>query len=66
MNNQVKVRVRCVVDIPVGTWSEGAEFTALSEQAKREGLNKLRKIMQEHHGAVYGEPKVVFVMCEEQ
>ena len=66
MANTVKVRVRCVVDIPVGSWDGDCDLASLSDTAKKEGLQSLQKIMRKNDGAVYGEPKVVFVMCEEQ
>lgn len=66
MANTVKVRVRCVVDLPVGHWGSDSNIDELTKIAKREGIEKLQKIMRDNHGGVYGEPSVVFVMCENQ
>ena len=66
MANQVKVRVRCVVDISVGVWGDDSQLNLLREQARKEGLDKIRRIMAENHGAVYGESKVIFVMVDEE
>lgn len=66
VKNTVKVRVRCIVDIPIGTWSDGETLQHLSEVGRREGLEKLEKIMRDNNGAVCGVPTVVVVIVEEE
>ena len=63
---QVKVRIRCMVEIPVGTWGGTNVLGELAEQAKGEGLRKLEAIMRNNSGKVLGTPSVVFVMAEEE
>ena len=59
-------RLRCVVEIPVGTWGGTNVLGELTEQAKGEGLRKLEAIMRNNSGKVLGKPSVVFVMAEEE
>ena len=66
MSKSVKVRVRCVVDVPIGQWSADSTMEELSKIAIREGLEKLQQMVQKEGGAVYGTPKPVFVMVEEE
>jgi len=64
-SSSVMVRVRCVVEIPVGKWGDSASFDKLTAQAKDEGLRALTKIMQANQGKVIGEPRIVFVTAIE-
>jgi len=58
----IKVRIRCVVDLPVGIWNRSCSMEDLKEQAIREGKEKLTRIMKEQGGTLYSEPTAIYVM----
>lgn len=62
----VKVRIRCIVDLPVGSWGADVTFDELSEQVKKEGVEKLQRIMRDSHGSVYGNPSLIFIQAVEE
>lgn len=66
-NGQIKARIRCVVDVPVGVWggSGSVDLDALAEQVRREGKEIVTRFSREAGGAVVGEPKVLFLLLEE-
>lgn len=66
MSVKMKTRIRCVVDIPVDAWSPKTTFEELAETVKKEGRNILEKAIREIGGSVFGEPKSVFVIIEEE
>lgn len=59
-------RIRCEIEIHVGTWGDDAILGQLAEQVRREGANKVRHLIAGNQGKVIGEPKVVFVRAEEE
>lgn len=64
---QIRARVQCTVDIPVGVWGGGnTDLDALAEQVRREGLEKVRKMIQAGQGRVVGEPRVTFIILTEE
>lgn len=63
---QIKARVRCTIEVPVGTWGGGTtDLDALTEQVRREGAELVRRMVHEKQGAVIGQPKVSFVVLSE-
>ncbi len=66
MSQQIKARVQCVVDIPVGTWSGGKEVDtlALTEQIRNEGRSILISMLKEKGGVVIGHPTVSIIFVD--
>ena len=64
----IKARITCCVEIEVGVWSGGmTDVGSLADQVRKEGKNKLQKILQENGGCVVGSPRVLFmVMMEDE
>lgn len=63
----INARIQCVVQLPVGKWDgKQLDTDALLEQIKREGVEKLNHALKSHGGVVYGEPKVIFMVLEEE
>lgn len=61
----VVARVRCVVEVPVGTWNGKATFDELAEQVRREGAKLVEDLVKDKGGQVVCPPRVVFVrVCE--
>lgn len=63
---QIKARVQCTIDVPVGVWAGGqTDMDALAEQVRREGANIVIRAMKAVSGVIIGEPKVVFIVFSE-
>lgn len=66
---QIRARIQCTVDIPVGRWAGGqTDLDALADQVRKEGIRSVEKMLHEQHGsdaAIVGVPKVVFVVLQE-
>jgi hypothetical protein len=65
--------IKCVVEIHVGNWGGGnTDLEKLAEQVKREGKNKLQRLLsgkaleEPQGGKIIGEPQVIFILLEEQ
>ena len=64
---QIKARVQCTVEIPVGLWGGGTtDLDALTEQVRREGFEIVQKMAHQHQGHVIGQPKVLFYVMSEE
>jgi hypothetical protein len=61
----VKVTVKCEIEIPIGLWNINSTFEELAKIAKKEGLEKLHKLVRDIGGRVIGEPKPVMTVMEE-
>lgn len=65
-NGQIKARVRCTIEAPVGTWGGGmTDVDALVEQVRREGKDIVERLAASAGGRMIGEPEVVLVVLEE-
>ncbi len=63
----IKARVQCTIEIPVGTWSGGTtDLDQLTEQVRKEGADKIIKLVATEHGRMIGSPRVMFVVLEEE
>lgn len=64
----IKARVQCTIEIPVGTWSGGGttDLDQLTEQVRKEGADKIIKLVALEHGRIIGSPRVMFVVLEEE
>jgi len=68
---QIKARMSCTIDIFVDTWggNGNVDLDKLSEQVKREGLNKLQILIDQHQSInakiIKDSPKVQFIIVEE-
>lgn len=64
---QIKARIQCTVEIPVGTWGGGmTDMDKLTEQVRREGLETVTRMAKKEHGWVIGIPKVGFIVLNEE
>jgi len=66
VKNKVKVRIRCVVDLPVGTWGDNDNIAYLAERARIEGTELLQRMVTQFNGSLYGTPKALIIVCEEE
>lgn len=65
-NGQIKARVQCTIEVPVGTWGGGmTDLDALTEQVRREGREIVAKAARDANGCVVGTPRVFFVVLSE-
>lgn len=63
----IKAHIQCVIEIPVDTWNGGmTDMDSLTEQIRKEGLVKLRKLMEKENGKVIGNTKVILVTLDER
>ena len=66
-SGQIKARVRCTIEVPVGTWGGGqTDMDALTDQVRREGAEIVRKLAEQVRGVVIGHPKVFFIVLNEE
>ena len=64
---QIKARVQCTVEVPVGVWGGGmTDLDSLTEQVRREGREIVEKMAREKQGCIVGTPKVFFVVLSEE
>jgi hypothetical protein len=64
---QLKARVQCTIEIPVGVWGSGTtDLDALTEQVRKEGFELVQKMAREQKGFVIGHPKVLFYVMSEE
>ncbi len=67
----VKARIRCEIEVDVGTWNSSASFEQLKEQVRSEGRHLVEGVLQGGskitcpRGKIVGEPKVLFVVAME-
>lgn len=63
---QIKARVQCTIEIPVGVWGGGmTDLDALTEQVRREGREIVESMARSKQGCIVGTPKVLFVVLSE-
>lgn len=63
---EIKARVHCRIEIPVGTWSGGqTDLDQLTDQVRREGTEKIRKMVREVGGSLVDTPLVFFIVLQE-
>ena len=60
----VRMRIRAEVEVDVGTWGDGATFTEISDQVRREGVNLINAKLQSV-GRVIGRPSVLAIIVLE-
>jgi hypothetical protein len=64
---QLKARVQCTIEIPVGVWGGGTtDLDAVTEQVRKEGHEIVQKMAREQNGYVIGQPKVLFYVMSEE
>lgn len=65
-SGQIKARVQCTIEVPVGTWGGGmTDMDKLTEQVRREGRLIVLKAAKDVGGVVVGDPRVFFVVLNE-
>jgi hypothetical protein len=59
-------RVQVTVEVEVSAWGGDCQIGQLFEQAKREGLDKVRSLASKNSMTVVGEPKVIGVITQDE
>lgn len=63
---EIKARVHCRIEIPVGTWNGGqTDLDLLTDQVRKEGAEKIRRMVQEVGGSLVDTPQVFFIVLNE-
>ena len=63
---QIKARVQCTIEVPVGVWAGGMiNLEDLAEQVRKEGLEIVRKAARSENGIIVGTPQVLFMVLVE-